>query len=113
MVLLLTGNSSSHLRPTLELRVIQSCLILARCGLHVVHGAFQAGHDAVGWIVSETLRDTYGLFKDNPACRTDYTVATSSTCIPKKILSDSLCGKFRCCCQNNRNILACEEICGE
>lgn len=86
-------------------------LDLGFCGLHVVHGAFQAGHEAVGWIVSETLRDTYGLFKDNPACRTDYTVATSSTCFPKKILSDSLCGKFRCCCQSNRDILACEEIC--
>ena len=29
---------------------------LGSCGLHVVHGAFLAGHKAAGWTVNETLR---------------------------------------------------------
>jgi len=57
---------------------------LGSCGLHVVHGAFQSGHRAAGWTVSEMLRSMYGLFKDSPARRADYTAETGSTCFPKK-----------------------------
>jgi len=57
---------------------------LGSCGLHVVHGAFQTGHKAAGWTVNETLRGMYGLFKDSPARRADYTTQTGSTTFPKK-----------------------------
>ena len=49
-----------------------------------MHGAFQAGHKAAGWTVNEMLRGMYGLFKDSPARRADYTTETGSTCFPKK-----------------------------
>ena len=57
---------------------------LGSCGLHVVHGAFQTGHKAAGWTVNELLRSMYGLFKDSPARRADYTAVTGSVCFPKK-----------------------------
>ena len=36
-------------------------------GLHVVHGAFQTGHNAVNWNVNSTLRAFYRILKDSPA----------------------------------------------
>jgi len=59
-------------------------LDLGSCGLHVVHGAFQTGHKAAGWTVNEMLRSLYGMFKDSPARRADYTEVTGSTTFPKK-----------------------------
>ena len=43
---------------------------LGSCGLHVVRGAFQAGHKAAGWTVNKMLRGMYGFAsKDSPARR--------------------------------------------
>jgi hypothetical protein len=57
---------------------------MGSCGLHVVHGAIQTGHKASGWEVSCGLRAMYGLFKDSPARRADYTEITGSKTFPKK-----------------------------
>lgn len=57
---------------------------IGSCGLHVLHGALQAGHRASGWSVNEFLRAIYGLFKDSPARRADFTAVTGSTTFPKK-----------------------------
>lgn len=57
---------------------------MGSCGLHVIHGAIQTGHKASGWDVSCGLRALYGLFKDSPARRADYTAITGSKTFPKK-----------------------------
>jgi len=59
-------------------------LDIGLCGLHVLHGALQTGHSASGWSVNEFLRAIYGLFKDSPARRADFTAITGSTLYPKK-----------------------------
>ena len=59
-------------------------LDLGSCGLHVVHGAFQTGHKAAKWTLNSFLRGIYGLFKDSPARRADFTTLTGSSAFPKK-----------------------------
>ena len=44
-------------------------LEIGSCGLHVVHGAFQTGLNAVNWNVNSTLRAFYRILKDSPARR--------------------------------------------
>ena len=39
-------------------------LEIGSCGLHVVHGAFQTGHNAVKWNVNSTLRAFYRILKE-------------------------------------------------
>ena len=55
---------------------------IGSCGLHVVHGAFQTGHNAVNWNVNSTLRAFYRILKDSPARRADYSSVTGSTLFP-------------------------------
>ena len=57
------------------------------CSLHVVHGAFQTGHKAVGWNMNSVLRSFYKLFHDSPARRADYIEITDSNIFPKKFCS--------------------------
>ena len=54
------------------------------CGLHVIHGAFQAGHKASKWNVNAYLRSLYVSFKDSPARRADYIHITGSHVLSKK-----------------------------
>lgn len=53
-------------------------LEIGSCGLHVVHGTFQAGHSAAGWKINAVLRAMHGLFKDSPARRADFIALTGS-----------------------------------
>ena len=62
-------------------------LEIGSCGLHVVHGAFQTGHNAVNWNVNSTLRAFYRILKDSPARRADYSSVTGSTLFPLKFCS--------------------------
>jgi hypothetical protein len=57
---------------------------MGSCDLHVIHCAFQTGHKASGWNVNAYLRALYGLFKDSPARRADYSELTGSKMFPKK-----------------------------
>ncbi|KAJ8912338.1 hypothetical protein NQ315_014705 [Exocentrus adspersus] len=62
-------------------------LDLGSCGLHVVHGAFQAGHKAANWAVNDFLRGIYWLFKNSPARRAAYRPLTDSDEFPLKFCS--------------------------
>lgn len=66
-------------------------LNLGSCGLHVIHGAFQSGHQATGWKVNAYLRGIYYLFKDSPARRAVYTEITGSKVFPKKFCQVRWC----------------------
>ena len=57
---------------------------IGSCGLHVLHGALQTGHTASGWSVNEFLHSIYGLFKDSPARRVDFTHITGTVVFPLK-----------------------------
>ena len=61
-------------------------LEIGSCGLYVVHGAFQTGHNAVNWNVTSTLRAFYRILKDSLARRADYSSVTGST-FPVKFCS--------------------------
>ena len=61
-------------------------LEVGSCGLHVVHGSLQYGHEAAGWSVNSQLRALYNLFKDSPARRSQYTSVTSSTVFPSNFV---------------------------
>ena len=55
--------------------------------MHVVHGAFQTGHNAVNWNVNSTLGAFCRILKDSPARRADYCSVTGSTLFPLKFCS--------------------------
>jgi len=59
-------------------------LNVGSCGLHQVHGAFQAGAQSCGWEVSKFLSSLYWLFKDTPARREDFKTVTGCEQFPKK-----------------------------
>ena len=42
------------------------------CGLHIMHGAFQSGHNATDWKVNEVLSALWYYFKDSPARRAEF-----------------------------------------
>jgi hypothetical protein len=67
-----------------EENVETKLLHLGSCGLHVVNGAFQTGHNASGWQINRLLRAMYRLFKDVPARRAQYTEITGKTLFPVK-----------------------------
>ena len=48
---------------------------MGSCGLHVIHGAYKAGQEAVGWQIQQFLKCCYSLFKTSPARRADYLYA--------------------------------------
>ncbi|CAH0562856.1 unnamed protein product [Brassicogethes aeneus] len=59
-------------------------LEIGSCGLHVVHGAFQTGHNSVKWMVIDALSSFYFLFKDSLARRAAFTKLTNQTVFPLK-----------------------------
>ena len=42
------------------------------CGLHIMHRAFQTGHEATGWKLDVLLSSLWYCFKDSPSRRSDY-----------------------------------------
>lgn len=50
-------------------------LNVGSCGLHILHGAFKKGADALNWNVDQFLSNAYWLLKDSPARREDYAKA--------------------------------------
>ena len=57
-------------------------LDVGSCGLHKVHGAFQAAVSASSWNVDGILKSMYRLFKHTPARRDDYISVTNSSLFP-------------------------------
>ena len=45
---------------------------IGSCGLHVLHGAYNAGHKETDWEVEKNLKAAWGIFKTSPARRSDY-----------------------------------------
>ena len=59
------------------------CLInIGRCGLHVVHGAFQKGVEDTKWKLDSFLKALHQLLKNSPARREDYRKAVGSNDSP-------------------------------
>ena len=50
-------------------------IVIGSCGLHVVHGAYEAGQNANDWLLDTFLKPIYSIFKMAPACCEDYLVA--------------------------------------
>ncbi|KAH8034074.1 hypothetical protein HPB51_019429 [Rhipicephalus microplus] len=67
-----------------ELDESHNILDIGSCGLHVMNGAYKAGHAATGWDVIGFLRSSYNLFKCVPARRADYVTFTGSALFPLK-----------------------------
>ena len=59
-------------------------LNIGSCGLHIVNGAFKTGAAASGWEIDSLLSGLYWLFKESPARREDYRIATGSETFPLK-----------------------------
>ena len=55
---------------------------IGSCGLHTVHNAFRAGHNASEWDLGHWFSSLSWLFKDTPARREDFTTITGSTEFP-------------------------------
>ena len=60
---------------------------IGSCGLHIVHNAFKTGAVSSTWDISSFLSSLYYLFKDSPARREDFQIATGSTLMPLKFVS--------------------------
>ena len=56
----------------------KSMLNTGSCGLHIVHGAFKHGVEALTWNIDEFLRSVHWLLKDTPARREDYNKAVEN-----------------------------------
>ena len=54
------------------------------CGLHVLHGTFKVGMEAVGWDVGKVLKSMSQLFHDSPARRETYSRVCESDEFPLK-----------------------------
>jgi hypothetical protein len=63
---------------------VPQLLNLGSCGLHVVHGAFQAGEKSTEWYLDTLLRSMYYCLHDSPARREDFTDVTGSSSMPLK-----------------------------
>ncbi len=59
-------------------------LNLGSCGLHVVHGAFNTGHDKAGWTLHTALSNAYWLFKDSSVRRAAFQALSGQDTFPKK-----------------------------
>ncbi|KAE8737611.1 hypothetical protein FOCC_FOCC016927 [Frankliniella occidentalis] len=59
-----------------------SMVDLGSCGLHVVHGAFKTGVNAVQWDLKEFLIGLHYLFHKSPARRGHFTKTTASEVFP-------------------------------
>lgn len=51
-------------------------LNIGSCGLHVVHGAFMAGHKATPWKLDKFMKNMYYLFKDTRVRRASFVELT-------------------------------------
>ncbi|KAH6933564.1 hypothetical protein HPB50_016336 [Hyalomma asiaticum] len=67
-----------------ELRESDDILFIGSCGLHVINGAYKAGHVASGWDLVSFLRSAYNLFKCVPARRADFASLTGCSKFPMK-----------------------------
>ena len=45
---------------------------MGSCGLHVFHGAFKTGVEAVGWEIKKLLSELFHYFHDSPGRQSDY-----------------------------------------
>ena len=81
------------------------------CRLHVVHGAFQAGHKLVRCKVNVILRSFYKLFKDSPARRADYQKIIGIKLFPLKILFHKMDWKHGSCTKVIRNMRKYQNMC--
>lgn len=52
------------------------------CGLHIVHGALQAGHNATDWNVNSILSSLWLFFKDSPSKRALFSEVTGGSVFP-------------------------------
>ena len=69
-----------------DTRFDSTLLDMWSCRLHLVHGAYQAGHKLARFKVNVILRSFYKLFKDSPARRADYQKVIGIKLFPLKIL---------------------------
>lgn len=60
---------------------------IGSCGLHILHGALQTGHNNVKWMVNDALKSFYWIFKDSPARRSSYRKLTNQEVFPLKFCS--------------------------
>ena len=60
---------------------------IGSCGLHIVHNTFKTGALSSTWDISSFLSSLYYLFKDSPARREDFQIATGSSLMPLKFVS--------------------------
>ena len=70
----------------LEKDVNRNLINLGSCGLHIVHGAFKKGADALSWNADSFISSAYWLFKDSPARREDYckAIGVENPLMPEK-----------------------------
>ena len=70
----------------LEKDVNRNLINLGSCGLHIVHGAFKKGVDALGWNADSFISSAYWLFKDSPARSEDYckAIGVENPLMPEK-----------------------------
>ena len=55
---------------------------IGRCGLHVIHGAFKTGVQAIKWNICKLVRACYTLFHDSPARRAGFVTVASCDIFP-------------------------------
>ena len=65
-----------------ELEENLTLMNVGRCGLHVIHGAFKTGVQAIKWNICKLLRTCYTLFHDSPARRADFVTVASCDIFP-------------------------------
>lgn len=61
-----------------------SIVFMGTCGLHIMNNSFKTAAKATNWGIVQFLRAIYNVFKDVPARRSDYTLYSGSTELPKK-----------------------------
>jgi len=59
-------------------------LDLGSCGLYVVHGDFNTGHDKAGWTLHTALSNAYWLFKDSSVRRDVFQALSGHDTFPKR-----------------------------
>ncbi|KAH8040727.1 hypothetical protein HPB51_012042 [Rhipicephalus microplus] len=77
-----------------ELDESRNILDIESCRLHVMNGAYKAGHAATGWDVIGFLRSSYNLFKCVPARRADYVTFTGKCTLSPQILCCQVARKW-------------------
>ena len=65
-----------------ELEIEGKMIVIGRCRLHLVHGAFKCGIESTDWNKKETLKGSHQLLHDTPARRAHYVSVTQSSEYP-------------------------------